>query len=126
MCDVERCHKVTSRHRTKYSNKKLDETTAAYCEIAIAQSNTRRRERTDGKSVKYTVMDAFRSRMHSAMKARAEREAAAQAIAEARAAVGAEESEEENIHDSMEDILNEACEETGIGFAGFSSDDEDY
>ena len=36
-----------------------------------------------------------------------------------------EESEEENIHDSMEDILNEACEETGIGFAGFSSDDED-
>ena len=72
MGDVERCHKITSRHRTKGSNRKLDSTTQAYCEIAISESNKRRRE--DSQSKGHTVMDAFRSRMRAAVRARKEQE----------------------------------------------------
>ena len=43
--DVERCHQLFSRHRSKYSNKKLDTTIESFCEIAIAESNKRRREK---------------------------------------------------------------------------------
>ena len=39
MTDVERCYTFTSRHRSNYSNEKLDTTTESYCEIAIAVSN---------------------------------------------------------------------------------------
>ncbi len=72
-----------------------------HCEIAIAQSNKRRREKFNDRAAKFAGMEAFRSKM----KARTEREAASQgpqAIAEARSAVEAEESVDENIHDSME------------------------
>ncbi len=41
MGDVERCHKVTARTRTKTSNKKLDSTTEACCKIAVSESNKR-------------------------------------------------------------------------------------
>ncbi len=57
------------------------------------------------------MMDAFRSKLHSAMKARTGRDADAQVIAEPRSAVQAEESEEENIHDSMEDSDEKKIEE---------------
>ena len=69
MGDVERSHKLTSRHRTtgKNSNRKMDSTTHAYCEIAIAEpeSNTLRREGTKLKGI--AVMNAFRSRMRAAV-----------------------------------------------------------
>ena len=81
MGDVERTHKLTSRHRTKYSNRKLDSTTEAYCEIAIAESNKRRREQSHTR--RQNVMDAFRSRMRAAVRARTEQEAAARTIEEA-------------------------------------------
>ena len=41
MGDVERCHKVTARTRTKVSNRKLASTTEAYCKIAVSESNKR-------------------------------------------------------------------------------------
>ena len=86
MSDVERTHKHTSRHRDKYSNRKMDSTTQAYCEIAISESNKRRREASKLKGI--SVMDAFRSRMRAVVRARKEqaREAAGQAIVDARAA----------------------------------------
>jgi hypothetical protein len=65
MGDVEITHKHTSRHRTKYSSKKMDSTSQAYCEIAIAESNKRRREDTKLKG--NTVMEAFRSRRRAAV-----------------------------------------------------------
>ena len=119
MGDVERCHKLTSRHRTKYSNQKLDSTTEAYCEIAIAESNKRQREK-DGRQGP-TVMDAFRSRLRAAVRARKEREAAAQAIDEARAALEAENSDDDTApRNGFEDILNEICNE-----AGYESEESD-
>ena len=112
MGDVERCHKLTSRHRSKYSNKKLDSTTESYCEIAIAESNKRRREK-DG-SHGPTVIEAFRSRMHAAVRARKEREAAAQAIEEARAALEADDSDDDTApRNGFDEILDEICDEDG-------------
>ena len=110
MGDVERCHKLTSRHRSKYSNKKLDSTTESYCEIA--ESNKRRREK-DG-SHGPTVIEAFRSRMHAAVRARKEREAAAQAIQEARAALEADDSDDDTApRNAFDEILDEICDEDG-------------
>ncbi len=118
MGDVERCHKLTSRHRTKYSNRKMDSTTQAYCEIATAESNKRRREGTKVKG--NTFVDAFRSCMRAAVRARKEQEAAAQAIDEARAAARREAEDSESISDDdstpqngFDDILSEVCEEAG-------------
>ncbi len=63
----------------------MDSTTQAYCEIAIAESNKRRREA--GKLKEICVMDAFRSRMRAVVRARKEQKAAAQAIEDVRAEV---------------------------------------
>jgi hypothetical protein len=115
MGDVERVHKVTSRHRTKNSNRKLDSTTEAYCDIAIAESNTKRRELSDSRG--QNVMHAFRSRMRAAVRARKEHQAAAQAIDEARAEVGgvAGGSDDDAApSNGFDGILNEVCEETGL------------
>ncbi len=38
MVDVERCHKVTARTRTKVRNRKIDLTTEAYCKIAVSEA----------------------------------------------------------------------------------------
>ena len=114
MGDVERTHKLTSRHRTKYSNRKLDSTTEAYCEIAIAESNKRRREQSHTR--RQNVMDAFRSRMRAAVRARTEQEAAARAIEEARAEVGevtGDSDDDTAPPNGFDDVLNEVCEETG-------------
>ncbi len=121
MGDVERCHKLTSGHRTKYSNRKMDRTTEACCEIAIAESNKRLWEDTQSKGK--TIMDAFRSRMCAAVRARKEREAAAQAIDEARAASreGTGDSDDKTAPpNGFDDVLNEVCEE-----AGYESEDSD-
>ena len=50
-------HKITARQLEKYSNRKLDPNTEAYCEIAIAESNKRLRENT--LSRQQNVMEAF-------------------------------------------------------------------
>ena len=110
MGDVEQCHKITSRHRTKGSNRKLDSTTQAYCEIAISESNKRRRE--DSQSKGHTVMVAFHSRMRAAVRARKEQETAAQAIHEARALVTEDSDDDTAPPNGFDDILNEICEET--------------
>jgi hypothetical protein len=119
---VERCHKLTSRHRNKYSNRKLDSTTEAYCEIAIAESNKRRRENPHSRE--QNVMEAFRSRMCAVVRARKEQEAAARAIDEARAEVGvvAGDSDDDTAPpNGFDDILNEVCEE-----AWYESDESDH
>mmetsp|Transcript_41352 Transcript_41352/g.86372 ORF Transcript_41352/g.86372 Transcript_41352/m.86372 type:complete len:123 (-) Transcript_41352:428-796(-) len=118
MGGVERTHKLTSRHRTKNSNRKMDSTTQAYCEIAIAESTRRRREGTKLKEI--TVMDAFRSRMRAAVRARKEQEAAAQAIEEARAATTRDSDDDTAPQNGFDDILNEVCEE-----AGYESEESD-
>ena len=118
----------------------MDSTTQAYCEIA--ESNKRRREDTKlkGETVMEafrsrmcaavrarkegeTVMEAFRSRMCAAVRARKKPEAAAQAIDEARAAVGrvALDSDDDNPPpNEFDDILNEVCAE-----AGYESEESD-
>ena len=114
MGNVERCHKLTSRHRTKYSSRKMDITTEAYCEIAIAESNKRRTENPHSRE--HNVMEAFRSRMRAAVRARKEQEAAAQAIDEARAEIGGVSggSDDDTAHpNGFDDILNEVCAEAG-------------
>jgi hypothetical protein len=121
MGGVERVHKLTSRHRTKYSNRKLDSTTEAYCEIAIAESNKRQRENPNSREV--NVMEAFQSRMRSVVRARKEQEAAARAIDEARAevgGVGGDSDDDTAPSNGFDDILNEVCEE-----AGYESDESD-
>ena len=65
MGDAERCHKLTARHRTKFSNRKMASTTEAYCEIAIAESNRRRREQSS-RNVQ-NVMSAFQASMRAAV-----------------------------------------------------------
>jgi hypothetical protein len=112
MGDVERVHKVTNGHRTKYVM--LDSTPEAYCEIAIAESNKRRREYT--RSGERNVMEAFRSRMRAAVRARKVQEAAARAIDEVRAEVGGEarDSDDDTAPpNGFDDISNEVCEEAG-------------
>ena len=60
MSDVERCYTFTSRHRSNYSNEKLDTTTESYCEIAIAESNKWQREEEGSHGP--TVTDALQVR----------------------------------------------------------------
>jgi len=89
MSDVERCYTFTSRHRSNYSNEKLDTTTESYCEIAIAEINKWQRENEGSHGP--TVTDALQVptvRVCVLLDAsgRARKEAAAQAIDEARAA----------------------------------------
>ena len=67
MGDVERCHKVTARTKSKVSNSKLDSTTEVYCKIAVSES-------------KADILQAFRSHVKDMRKLRAERESAAQAL----------------------------------------------
>ena len=65
MSDVERCYTFSSRHRSNYSNERLDAITESYCEIAIAESNKWQQEK-DGPHGP-TVTDALqvRSRMRA-------------------------------------------------------------
>ncbi len=110
---VERCHKLNSRHRNEYCNRK-------YCEIARAESKKRRRE--NHHSREHDVMEAFQSRMRSVVRARKEQEAA-RAIDEARAEIGgvAGDSDDKTAPpNGFDDILNEVCEE-----AGYESDESD-
>jgi hypothetical protein len=120
MGDVERTHKHTSRHRDKYSNRKMDSTTQAYCEIAITESNKRRREASKSKVI--SVMDAFRSRMRAVVRARKQQEAAAQAIEDARAEVTRDSDDDTAPPNGFDDILNEVCDEAG--YESEESDDE--
>jgi hypothetical protein len=76
MGDVERCHNVTARTRTKASNKKLDSTTEAYCEIAESESKKEIKR-------KYRMRYNFRSRLCKLTKLREERASAEKATAEA-------------------------------------------
>ena len=108
MGDVERCHKVTARTKSKVSNSKLDSTTEVYCKIAVSES-------------KADILQAFRSHVKDMRKLRGERESAAQAIAEAGSSGWADDSEE---HDGMDSLLDEACSELGYDFE--DSDDESY
>ena len=116
--EKERTHKHTSRHRDKYSNRKMDSTTQAYCEIAITESNKRRREASKSKVI--SVMDAFRSRMRAVVRARKQQEAAAQAIEDARAEVTRDSDDDTAPPNGFDDILNEVCDE-----AGYESDESD-
>ena len=67
-------------------------------------------------------MDAFRSRMRAAVRARKEQEAAAQAIHEARALVTEDSDDDTAPPNGFDDILNEICEETW--FESEESDEE--
>ena len=114
MGNVERCHKVTARTRTKVSNRKLDSTTEAYCKIAVSESNKRYKELATP-----NVLQAFRSRLSKLRKIREERLSAAQAISEAGAArrIGeAAEEDEYDEHDELNLLLDEACDEMGCEF----------
>jgi chromatin segregation and condensation protein Rec8/ScpA/Scc1 (kleisin family) len=118
MDDVERTHKHTSRHRDKYSNRKMDSTTQAYCEIAIAEGYKRRRKASKLKEI--SVMDAFRSLMRAVVRARKEQKAAAQAIEDARAEVTRDSDDDTAPPNGFDDILNEVCDE-----AGYESEESD-
>ena len=50
--DVERRHKLTARHRTKYSNREVAGTTEAHCEISSAESSKGRRQQSSRKKCK--------------------------------------------------------------------------
>ena len=117
MGDVERCHKVTVRMRTKVSNRKLDSTTEAYCKIAVSESNKRYKELATP-----NVLQAFRSRLSKLRKIREERLSAAQAISEARRIGEAAEEDEYGEHNELNLLLDEACDEMGCEFE--SSDEE--
>ncbi len=67
-------------------------------------------------------MEAFRSRMRAAARARKEQEAAAQAIDEERAEVGAVSDSDDDTAppNGFDDVLNEVCTE-----AGYESDESD-
>ena len=65
-------------------------------------------------------MDAFRSRMRAALRARKEQEAAAQAIHEARALVTEDSDDDTAPPNGFDDILNQVCEEVG-----YESDESD-
>jgi hypothetical protein len=90
----------------------------AYCEIAAG--NKRQRE-LPNRSKGSTLVDAFRSRMRAAVRARKEREAAAQAVGEARAAAAAADSDDDTAPpNGFDEILEEVCEE-----AGYDSEESD-
>jgi hypothetical protein len=95
----------------------MDSTTQAYCEIAISQSNKRRREASKLKGI--SVMDAFRS-MRAFVGARKQQEAAAQAIEDARAEVTRNSDDNTAPPNGFDDILNEVCDE-----AGYESEESD-
>ena len=68
-------------------------------------------------------MDAFRSRMRAAVRARKEQEAAALAIHEARTEIGGvtgDSDDDTAPPNGFDDILNEVCEETA-----YDSDESD-
>ncbi len=95
---------------------KLDSTTEAYCEIEIAERNKRRRE--NPRSGRRNVMEAFRSRIRAAVRARKEQETAVRAIDEARAEVEGETRDSDDASDTappngFDGILNEVCKEAG-------------
>lgn len=119
MGDVERCHKVTARTRTKVSNRKLASTTEAYCKIAVSESN----KRYQGQK-KPNAMQAFRRHLSKVMKIREERESTAQSIAEARSSTGSTAFEDDfnDVHEGLDELLEEVCLEVGCTFD--SSDDE--
>jgi hypothetical protein len=119
---VERSHKITARTRTKHSNRKLSETTEAYCEIATSEAN--KKERNKGATHKLTIMAAFAERIKESIRVRKEREEAAKAIASSRAETGSEESDNDDVHDGMEDLLHEVYDEAGLD--SDSDGDEHY
>lgn len=121
MGEVERTHKVTSRTRTKNSNRKFDSTTEAYCTIAVSESNKRQSEQ-----IRPNVMQAFRERVRNLRKVRSMRESAAQAISDARhaceaAATSDEDASDLDVHDGMDELLDEAYL---LGYEFESSDDD--
>ena len=111
MGDVERCHKVTARTRTKLSNRKLDTTAEAYCTIAISKSSKRHREKATSSKVRLpNAMQVFRAHIEKSIRTRAEREANAQTIAEAvRSSTSASDDDESDSHTGMEELLSDAC-----------------
>ena len=126
MGDVERCHKVTARTRTKLSNRKLDTTAEAYCTIAISKSSKRHREKATSSKVRLpNAMQVFRAHIQRSIWTRAEREATAQTIAAepVRSSTSASDDDESDSHTGMEELLSDACH----GFEDcfdFSSDED--
>ena len=118
MGDVERCHKVTARTRTKLSKE-------SWCTIAISEINKRRREKATSSKLRLpNAMQVFRAHIQKSIRTRAEREATAQTIAEAvRSSTFASDDDESDSHTGMEDLLSDACH----GFEDcfdFSSDED--
>ena len=111
MGDVERCHKLTARHRTKYSNRKMVSTrTESYCENAIAESNKRQRKQSTRKV--QNLMGAFQSSLSmQAAVTRRKDQAAAQSIAAARESLN-DSDDYTSPHNEFDDILDEICAET--------------
>ncbi len=84
----------------------MESTTEAYCETAMAESNTRRREHPHSKE--HYAIEAIQSRMRSVVLARKEQEAAARAIDEAGGEAGgvAEDSDDDSApSNGFDDIL---------------------
>ena len=119
---VERSHKITARTRTKYSNRKLSETTEAYCEIATSEAN--KQDRKAGAAKAQTIMSAFAQRIKDSIRIRKEREEAAKAIAMSRDETGSgEDDEDDDMHEGMEALLGEVYDEAGCDWDN-TSDDE--
>ena len=117
MGDVERCHKITARTRTKVSNRKVESTTEVYCNIAVSESNKR------GKVQVQNVMQASRLRLNRFKKLCEERVLTAQAITEARrVADGDAELDDDDEHVELDSLVDEVLDELGYEFE--DSEDE--
>jgi hypothetical protein len=99
--------------------RKMASTAEAYCGIAIAESNTRRRDQSSRKV--QNVRSAFRASMQAAATRRKEQDAAAQSIAAARKSLNFSD-DDTSPHNEFDDLLDEICAETG--YASDESEDE--
>ncbi len=99
--------------------RKMASTAEAYCGIAIAESNTRRRDQSSRKV--QNVRSAFRASMQAAATRRKEQDAAAQSIAAARKSLNFSD-DDTSPHNEFDDLLDDICAETG--YASDESEDE--
>jgi hypothetical protein len=119
MGDVERCHKVTARTRTKASSKSWIQQQRYI--VAVSESNKR------SKAHLPNVMQAFRSRLCKLTKPREERESAGKAIAEARCVGGDSSSvSEDDEHAELNSLLVQCWTKffDELGYEFESSDEE--